>query len=130
MISKSISLRLIRECEGLDFFPHKDSPGLDVLVLTLANRSKSEAHARQIVDRWLSTQIKAPKPADIVALIDEISDPASKPSPADIETCERCLGAPFITVNYSGQGFAARCTCARGRYLLSREREERAKRAA
>jgi hypothetical protein len=128
MISKSISLRLIRECEGLDFFPHKDSPALDVLVLTLANRSSSEAHARQIVDRWLSTQIKAPKPADIVALVDEISDPASKPSPT--EACERCLGAPFITTNYSGQGFAGRCTCARGRYLLSREREERAKRAA
>jgi hypothetical protein len=123
--TKKRCIELIRLCAGCDFFP-ADAAVRELLVNTLQRVATSDEHAGRIIDAWLERERRAPLVVDLCALAKEL--PASKPSPT--EACERCLGAPFITTNYSGQGFAARCTCARGRYLLSREREERAKRAA
>ena len=104
--------RLIRLCGGLDFFP-QDQEVQCLLVERLHRLAKDHEHARRMIDRWLDTHTAAPKPADLLALANELrSTGHALPDP-----CEQCraFGGNWRVTDRG----AERCTCSRGQALAA-----------
>jgi hypothetical protein len=110
--------RLIRLCSGLDYFP-ADQEVRGILIERLHTLARDHQHAKAMIDRWLETEVVAPKVANLVSLAAGTRNEADELSSG----CSECKGEYWVVV----EGEARRCKCARGEALrqMARRAAER-----
>ena len=110
----------LERCDSLDLWNTVSDAGKRELLRALVESTVDGAHAKVVIDTWLKRSPKRPTPFDLHAIADE-----TRPEEKLPEGCGACHGDVWI-VTAAG---AARCDCARGRYLREKDAEN-ARRAA
>jgi hypothetical protein len=87
-------LEQIRRLAGLDFFP-KEEVAIRELFHALWDAAKSIDHAKRILDRWLASETKAPKPSEIRVFESQVPIVAEPPPPG-CDDCRPTGGMAFL----------------------------------
>jgi|SRR5580700_7895639 hypothetical protein len=121
MIDQKTASRIVNQfaTANLDFPP--DADGIKALAKMLARKSHSAEHAEAVVEKWIESWPKWPRPSDIVQMCEIVKDPAlPPPAPVARLDCRFCAGTGWEdregVLNrgiFAGESFtfAVRCRC-------------------
>ena len=110
----------VHRLSGLDYFP-REPEAISALADILASRCTDENHVKAVVAAWLEEHTTAPKPAELIPLIERLAPEA--PKRAD-PNCPQCSGSGYfqaqriIAVRVVGEQnylFAEKCDCSGAR---------------
>jgi hypothetical protein len=114
----------VARLSGLDFQPTTPE-GWTELVKVLQKRCLTMDHVARVLDRWIETEERVPKPSQLGSLCSDVPADAAADHPILAEPCDECgpegLWRWVERLNFDGQPVdcQARCTCPRGRQLAA-----------
>lgn len=91
MITGVEASKHIERLSGLDFYPHSDKPALRELRMA-GESAYTPAILAKVVDSWLESETKCPKPAELRRLVHEYQSAQIK------SKCRVCDNSGWVTV--------------------------------
>jgi hypothetical protein len=91
MITGPESAKHIERLSGMDFYPHSDKPALRELRVAGESAHSSLVLAK-VIDNWLESETRCPKPAELRRLIHESHSRFVQ------SKCEICSNSGWVTV--------------------------------
>lgn len=122
MLELNVIKKQLARFGGLDFQPTNPEGWIE-LAKVLQRRCLTIGHVERVVDRWLETEVKVPKPAQLASLANDVPADETMERPILPDPCNDCapegIWRSVQRLDKHGHIFdcAARCTCARGRQL-------------